>query len=371
MTLQRRAKHLKQWAVSSALPFWARYGVDKHGGFFEDLDLTGNPRAEIVRRFRVQARQVYVFAHASQLGWFDGKPIVNQGFEFMLSQGFERGGNPGFLHLLNADYSVKDSKRDFYDHAFYLLASLWVDKTTQHPRAEPTIRAILNFLDTELKSETGGWLESQPNTLPRRQNPHMHMFEASLIGFKLTGHDFWRQKADAIFELFKHYFYDPNTHTISEFFDEDWKLLQGVKGQTTEPGHAAEWVWLLGLYQRLTGRNTTDYANALYAGLLNSRDVFLNDEEDKAGHVRRATKRLWCQTELIKAHLAQTERGIESAKEMVAASIDGFIETYLNENGTWVDQIDENGHPCATTIPASTFYHIFCMIAEVDRVSRL
>jgi mannose-6-phosphate isomerase len=36
--------------------------------------------------------------------------------------------------------------------------------------------------------------------------------------------------------------------------------------------------------------------------------------------------------------------------------------------GGWYDQFDGEGRSLVDTIPASTFYHVLCAIAEADRV---
>lgn len=356
------ADALEQWLVERALPFWAENAVDDNGGWYEHLALDGTPN-DVIRRLRVQARQIYVYALADKQGWYDGTEIVENTFRFICEHGFEPDDAPGFIHLFNPDYSVNNPRRDLYDHAFYLLASLWAGE-------KKTERNIQDFLAT-LKSPRGGWSEGVPEKLPRRQNPHMHMFETSLHGFDISGDERWLNRAKDIFELFETHFFDHDHHIVREFFTQDWKIVDGDLGETSEPGHAAEWIWLLWMFEQRTGIDTSDYAEKLYTTILKNGDGFLNDQEDVSGKPRRDTKRLWVQTELIKAHLAQTERGVENSRERAAKIISEFRETYLQDNGTWVDQIDACGKPIATTIPTSTFYHIACMIYEAKRVAKL
>ena len=196
-------------------------------------------------------------------------------------------------------------------------------------------------------------------TAPRRQNPHMHLFEASLFLYGVTGHTKHLAFAKTVFKLFEKHFF--NAGTISEFFDADWTLASGPKGQSTEPGHAVEWIWLLGQFEKATGQNTLKFQSSLYARALFERGYFLNDEEDKSGEIRRETKRLWVQTEAIKAHLAMAEKQIPGARDMAAATIDALFPTYLTTDGLWNDQINACGTNVAQTIPVSTFYHILCM----------
>ena len=63
-------KIYQDWIVGKALPFWAEAGFDpQHDRFCERLDWDGRA-VEVPHRAMVQARQIYVFIHAAQLGWF-------------------------------------------------------------------------------------------------------------------------------------------------------------------------------------------------------------------------------------------------------------------------------------------------------------
>ncbi len=364
--LERQARIYKDWAIQAALPFWAERAIDERGGFYEDLDLSARPNVDAIRRVRVQTRQVYVYAQATHLGWYDGREVAQNAFEFMCEVGHEIDGAPGFIHRIKPDYSPQDSKRDFYDHAFYLLGCASLLRLGPHPKALKISQNISQLIN-DWQSPHGGWLEGNPASLPRRQNPHMHFLEASMALYTATSQPSHLTAAHKVIELFEAKFFDPNHHIIREFFTEDWQYSLGDLGETAEPGHAAEWVWLLSEYQKHSGRDMSASISKLYNGLIQA-DIFLNDEEDINGNVRRATKRLWVQTELVKAHIAQIERGYTPAQNHAVSALKALKDSYLNDDGTWVDQIDAQGKPCATTIPVSTFYHIFCMISELCRV---
>jgi len=364
--LSRQAARLETWVREAALPFWASQAQDLDGSWYEHLKLDKSPDAEAIRRLRVQARQVYVYALADRLGWYEGaRQVADSTFDFMISKGYQPDGKPGFIHLLNPDYSVNSDRRDLYDHAFYLLACANVGK-----RGDKIAKEIL-VLMKKWEAPGGGWIEGEPATLPRRQNPHMHLFEASMAYYELSGDKSWLTITAKVFEIFKNHIFDPKNHIVREFFNMDWSYSSGPEGDSAEPGHGVEWVWLLGQYQRLTGIDTSRYAQLLYDRAYRGQADFLNDEEDVLGNVRRDTKRLWIQTEVVKCHLAQAERGIVGSADMAAAAIEGLFQYYLNADGSWIDQIDNAGNPIAKTIPVSTFYHVICMAAEAKRISRL
>jgi len=363
---KKQAERLEAWTREAALPFWASQARDFDGGWYECLKLDRSPDAEAVRRLRVQARQVYVYALADRLGWYDqGRDVAETTFDFMVEKGYQPDGQPGFIHLLNPNCTVKDDRRDFYDHAFYLLACANIGA-----KGSAIAMDIMELIES-WRSPHGGWLEGIPAQLPRRQNPHMHLFEASMAYYELTHDRKWLELTSRIFELFKSHIFDPEHHVIREFFNHDWRYYKAPSGNSAEPGHAVEWVWLLGQFERLSGTDTSVYAAKLQNRALSGDVMFLNDEEDVTGVVRRATKRLWIQTEVVKCLVAQTERGVSGCDEMAAAVIEGLFQNYLNDDGSWNDQLDENLQPIATTIPVSTFYHVMCMAAESVRVSQL
>ena len=359
--LTQSSARLKDWCALRALPYWVQHAQRNDDSWVEHLYLDGFPDLAAERRWRVLARQVYVYAKASSLGWYDGREIAVSTYTKMKAV--------GYVHRVGPDGNITNPKRDLYDHAFYILAASSLYGLTKDESYLQDADDLLQWIETALAHPNGGWKESDQVGVdaPRRQNPHMHLFEASLFLHGLTHDPKHLGFAKRVFELFEAHFYDAGT--ISEFFAADWSLEAGAKGQTAEPGHAVEWIWLLGQYHKATGVDVKRYQSALYRKAQTGRSWFLNDEEDKSGAVRRETKRLWVQTEVIKAHLAMAEAGTEGARDMAAATIDELFLTYLTEDGLWDDQINACGANIAATIPVSTFYHILCMASEAGRIS--
>ena len=361
--LQKSAARLRQWCVSQALPIWASRAQKKDGSWVEHLHLDGTADTAAERRWRVLARQVYVYAKASSLDWFDGQKVAISTYEKMKSV--------GYVHRVSPLGEITNPMRDLYDHAFYILAASSLYALTNEQAYLDDAESLLRWVDTALVHPSGGWKETNQVdiTAPRRQNPHMHLLEASLFLYGVTQDPKHLRYAEQVYQLFESRFFDGGT--IGEFFDAGWTLATGNQGQTAEPGHALEWVWLLGQYGKATLADVSRYQSTLYARALHNRGWFLNDEEDKAGNIRRETKRLWVQTEVIKAHLAMAECRTSGSREMAAATIDALFPTYLTPDGMWNDQINRCGANIAQTIPVSTFYHILCMAAESERVAEL
>ena len=374
--LKKQSERLQTWLRHKALPLWEKVAIDENGGWYESLDLASEPHTDSVRRLRVQARQIYVYSLAQKMGWHKAESLINRSVDFLIKYGFEPDSNPGFIHRLGPNYDITDGRRDFYDHAFFLLASGWAYYAVGNLKALTLISKTTDFIEGELSSPEKGWLEAKPHKGPRRQNPHMHFLEASMALYDMSGDRKWMDYAHHVFNLFKAHFFDDSHHIIREYFKEDWSPLNTPKGQSVEPGHAAEWVWLLKRYEERSGIDTSDYAQKLYDRICDTSTTFLNDEEQIDGTPIRTTKRLWVQTEFIKAHLAQANRYPKTVKAMAAQNkaadtINALLDTYLRENGTWIDQTDKSGRPVSKTVPTSTFYHIICMIDEVYAGTKL
>ena len=356
--------------VDDALPLWHRSGQDESGAFIERLLVDGKPDLLAPRRVRVQARQIYCFAKAAQLGWYpQGVDVARRGLAYMLAKAKSPDGKPGFVHVLAPDGHVLDPLRDTYDHAFILLALATVYQLDRDVKVLAEIDSLVNFIDRQLCSPDGGYVEGIPTSLPRRQNPHMHLLEAFIAAFDATHDPAFQRRAGDIFGLFVSNLFDAKTGVLGEYFEQDWSRIEPV---SVEPGHQAEWVWLLKQFERITGCPTGKYRAVLLESAPRYRDATgcLIDEGDVAGNVVKSTRRLWPQTEIIKAWLAQAESGVAGAADEARAALARLDKHYLQHpvKGGWYDQFDAEGNSLVDTIPASSFYHILCAVAEADRV---
>src|ERR1700716_815661 len=246
---------LKSLMIEHSLPLWSGEGWDPvAGGFIEKLDIEGRADRAAPRRVRVQARQIYSFAKAAQMGWYpEGREIAIKGLDYLLAKAKSPDGRPGFIHLLGRDGSTLNATRDTYDHAFVLLALSTVYQLSKDAQVRDEIESLLAFIDSDLRSPHGGFLEGIPATMPRRQNPQMHMFEALIATFDATGDSVFQNRAAELYALFVANLYDPQRGVLGEYFEEDWSKIEPV---SVEPGHQAEWVWLLKGFERLPGRPT-------------------------------------------------------------------------------------------------------------------
>lgn len=363
---------LKARMIDHALPLWSGEGWDRTtGGFIDRLGPDGRADRQAPRRTMVQARQIYCFAKAAQMGWYpQGREIALKGLDYLLTKAKSPDGKPGFVHVLTPEGTVLKPLRDTYDHAFVLLALATVYALDQDAQIRAEIDSLCLFLDTQLRSPNGGFLEGLPPSMPRRQNPQMHLFEAMIAAFDATHDNVFQNRAGDFFALFLANLYDKQKQLLGEYFEEDWSRIEPV---SIEPGHQAEWAWLLKGFERITGCPTGRFRGELLASALRYRDEAtgcLVDEGDTAGNVRRDTRRLWPQTEMAKAWIAQAESGEAGAADEARMALARLERHYLSHPvaGGWHDQFDREGNSLVDTIPASSFYHVLCAVTEAEQV---
>jgi mannose/cellobiose epimerase-like protein (N-acyl-D-glucosamine 2-epimerase family) len=369
------ASRIRAWLVDKALPLWAGAGVDPRGGFAEALDLAGEPLVTAPKRVRVQARQIYVYSHAALLGlWPDGARLARAGWDFVRRHAWLEGG--GVAHLLGPDGFILDRKRDTYDQAFMLLALGWLCRAAPDPALMSALYELADSIERNLRHPIEGYREDDAGGLPRRQNPHMHLFEAFLSAHAATGDPRFLERAGDIYGLFQRRFFDADRSALIEHFTDDLVPVPGDMGTFIEPGHHFEWAWLLQEFGRLAGQDMGAQARALYDFAARhgreSKTGLAYDEVWIGGGVKKASKRCWPQTEALKAEIALADIEGRKPGPEAAAILDLIFRYYLDGAiaGGWNDVVDATNRPLSTTIPASTLYHLFLAFAEYLRVAK-
>jgi mannose-6-phosphate isomerase len=360
---------LRDYFVAIVLPFWATAAFDEEAGqFMEGLQPDGSPDPSGIVRIRTAARQIYVFAHASLLGVAPEGALAKaeRGFANLRKAAWIDGDKPGFARAIHyPTATVTDPERDLYDHTCVLLALAWLFKATGKREYSSHIEETIAAMDITFAAPHGGWAEDSIGSLPRRQNPHMHYFEACLALWETGCGERYAARAEELFGLFLARFFDHAAGILYENFGPAWQVADSYKSDRFEAGHMAEWVWLVHRYQSLSGGSYTGIAANLLDGALrigkDADSVFLVDEATIDGRPLKKSRRLWPQAELLKAYVVQG-RAAEAD-----ALIDALFDTYLAKTpaGTWRDCFDLDGRSIAPSVPASSLYHLWSAVAEL------
>ena len=370
------ADRVRAWTFDQALPFWSAHGLDlERGGYVESLNMDGTRSSADYKRVRVLCRQIYVFSHASIMGWSAGTELARHGFQFLITHGW-LGDTRGWARTLNADGTIRDATADLYDNAFALFALSWYYRASGDPAAQVWAMQTVKFITDHLRHPTGiGFMHWKPLTGHRQQNPHMHLLEACLASFEAMPDERTAKVSVEIAGLFQSHFFDADSRTLGEFFDDDWSRAKNLDGQMIEPGHQFEWAWILVNLKRLLGLDLADHARAL-VGFgeefgINTATKATYDGVWDTGRLRDGKSRVWPNTERIKAAVAMYELDGKNPALVFDQSAGLLLDRYLamTPQGCWVDQLDEAGSAISKTIPSSTLYHIFLAFSELLRVS--
>jgi mannose-6-phosphate isomerase len=377
MTVPQASEKFKRWFVDDALPLWAAQGYDHgRGGFYEALNFDGSPSENRPRRVRAQARQIHTFSQAGMRGWHkDAEALAAKGFEYFLEKACPEDGARGCVHLIGDNGEVIDDKRDLYDQAFLLLACASRWQAAKDDRALVLAGRTIEFLDRELASPYGGWHESDARELPRRQNPHMHLFEAFMALYAATKSESYLEYSRYVFELFQSSFLETDGDFIYEYFSEKLSPADDDLGKTIEPGHMMEWIWLIKKYEVLSQKpapidGLKIFQKAQKTGA-DPKSSFLVDRLVEGETPELKSRRLWPQTEYIKACIALAKNGAPQLANTASEIIENLFTTYLaaDAKGTWIDQFDGLGAPMAKDVPASILYHLLEAVAETETLN--
>ncbi|WP_305615582.1 AGE family epimerase/isomerase [Novosphingobium sp.] len=362
---------LRAWLVGPAASLWLDRSVDRHGGgFFDQLSFHDARNACDFKRLRVCARQIFVFAEMA--GWHvpDARAVVFHGLDYLFTR--LRHPHGGFVRSTTLAGVPLDETRDLYDHAFVVFALAAAYRLTGDSTLIDEAREVLQLIAGEMSHSAGGYLESLPPVLPRRQNPHMHLLEACLAWVPLVRDPIFFLAARDLINLFEKHFYDSNNGALFEFFGDGWQLLAAPDRPTFEPGHHFEWIWLLGEARRLgitvesTDGIPTALAETVRASGFGAVGLPFGALQIPAAGppvVSDATCRIWVVTEWLRACLVQPDSGVGPAGPAMA-----WLQRYLDVpvQGLWHERCDastgrfENG-----PVPASSLYHIVSGLGPV------
>ena len=370
---------VENWMFREAVPRWVECCVDPDfGGPVESFSLDGKTRSsEDFRRTRVTARQIYVMSHAALLGASGARQVAENLFDYLVERVWQ-GPAFGWVRKLTVQGGVLDPTPDLYDYAFCLFGLGWYHKLTGDRAALELAFETYDNLTRRFRHPSGlGFHNQLPITLPRQQNPHMHLMEAALVLADTSGDSLYSQLADELADVFCNHFFQSDSGLLPEFFDDELKPLTDPALNRVEPGHQFEWAWILTRHQMQSGRDHSRIVRTLVEGAerfgVSPENGFTYNAVGLDEAPLDRGSRTWPNTERIKGWLALHELAGDSPWGSVGAACDTLFEWHLGPTapeGMWIDAFNADGKPTAATIPSSTLYHIFLAFAEILRVAQ-
>lgn len=382
--------------TGSFVPFvrrWLELALDEaHGGVFDRLDMDGQPVADDPKTTLVQARIVFTLAH---LHLATGDPrlldAARDVYRFLDSRLRDEDG--GYRYSVAPDGSPladpASRLRRSYDQSFVLLALATLRKAAPDAVDAARTDECWRFISRRLTDPSDGslWEDdamasagARPGDL-RAQNPHMHMLEALLQAFEMTGERVWLDRARVMLDLARRHFIDPQTGAVREFVGHDLAPLAGVEGERREPGHQYEWAWLLHRFADLSGdEDVRKLALPMVAfaerhGLRSTGPVagVPFDALGADGGVAEETHLLWPLTEAGKLsaalYLATGDEAHAARARNLAAIMFARYFAPAGRTGrpVWFNRLDGEGRPVWAQALSRLLYHVAIFVTEGAR----
>ncbi len=364
------ARELVGRFTGGTLPLFFERGRTASGFLVERLNADGAPVESGFHRVMLLGRQLHTYSiwgrrlqHAGY--WAMAGDLVDQ-----LSGPFRDMDGGGWFARIDPEGKPSDTDKDLYAHAFVLFGlGSWI--AAGGDMQAPHVRDLLDeghrMMTDAFQRPDGSFSEC----LDRggrdlagervEQNPHMHLLEACLLLLETTGEARWRALAEDVLALFEKGFYRPDPPVLFEHLRRDL-TPDPFKGRSVEPGHHAEWAWLLTCASTLLARDDLHHSAEilLEAAIVrgwNASDGGLVDEIDaENSEILAPTRRLWPTLELAKA-LAGREKPVEGIGQSQVLS--HLLDHRLSADGTWSERLGVDALTIADpTMPASSLYHL-------------
>jgi len=369
---------LRAHLTAELLPLWEQNGLDRtRGGYWNRLGPELRPMPDGHKRLLVHARQIYAFTRGAELGAGSAaSAAAAHGLEFLL-QHFWDARNGGWFTTTDDGGAPLDRRKDLYCHAFAIFALATHHRASGDPESLRLACETLELVRDRLRDRrAGGFFESASDDwqaavdAPRRQNPHMHLVEALLALDPVAPAMGAREEARTLVELLATRWIDARTGALGEHFDPTWRPLEGEPGRCVEPGHHFEWVWLL---DRIAATDASAGAAGLADRLLQfarrfgvDADGGVLDQLDRDGGSAAFTKRLWAQTERVKALAARVRASgdAELRGELEAGLRYCFARHVDAKTGGWHEQLARDGRVVSEAQNATSVYHVVFALGE-------
>ena len=370
-----QSTRIADYLRTGLLPLWAERGWDRErGGCHEQLEPDRSPSPLGYRRLTVAGRQLYVFSEAARLGYAGAHAAHAHRIYEHLAKHFWDRDHGGWYFKIDLAGAPFDRTKDLYGQAFAMFGLAHYYASFGRREALELARETNRLVKRHLALPAGWFAAAAAEdwTVTEReleQNPHMHLLEAYVALDKATGEIGFQEDAAAVVELFHRQLYDAVSGVLGEFFDAAGRP-EAARGHLVEPGHHFEWCWLLQEGATLWREAASaEAARALFEwaeryGVDRERGG-VYDALDRAGAVVRDSKRLWPQTERIKAHAMRLRREPRAGgAAALAAQVEFLFEHYLAADGGWHERLDRTLAPIAAVLPATSCYHIFIGLTE-------
>lgn len=372
------------WFWASFLPSWVEHARAPAGfGFYDVLDEHAQPIDPHRRTLLAQARLLFTFSHLALLSENPAYHAAARTAYHAVAKFRKPDGTYCRARSIQGGKTADpaDELAYSYDQSFVILGLATWGRLHPEESVESELQSCWSALENQLTDhKTGLLLEHNGLTDPaaadapyRAQNPHMHLYEAALQAFEMTGKPVWLARAKQMRAKGLEYFFDRGSGTMIEFLAPDLTVLTGRAGQRREIGHQCEWAWLL-LREAELGRDQS--VCAIAAQLLAFADQYGFATEgvmqgaafdavaaDTSWHEARFL--LWPQTEAIKTYAIRKDEADFAQKGRDLALL--IFRRYFAGRAAFANQLDAQGQALWPDALSRLHYHLVLALTEGGR----
>lgn len=331
-------------------------------------------------------RFVHCFAVARMLGTDHSQSDEQagegaaDGVEWLLTSFIDPRG--GFIDALTIDGASATENRSAYGHAFALLAGATATRAGI-PRGRELFDRALDEIDTLFWDQDAGAAVDEidqyghPTSDYRGQNANMHLTEAYLAAFELTGEAELLRRARGLAERFVVAGAAPREWRVPEHYDRDWQVdedfgreqpLDQFRPFGVMPGHGLEWARLIiniGAHDP-TFTRAEEAARGLFARAVQDgwdpEHGGFSYTTDFRGEVVHPARMHWVIAEALGAAVWLARTTGESEYVDWYGRFWEWTEQHVidREGGSWWHELDRANRPAFDTWPGKPdFYHAY------------
>jgi len=348
------------------LSFWINNTIDAvKGGFIGEIDGNNITQYDAEKGAVLNARILWTFSAAYN---FIKNPdylrVAERAYSYIV-QNFWDTQNGGLFWSLNADGSVKNSRKQAYVQGFgiygfseYYRASGVKDSLDYAIKLYSLIEA--NFKD----EQAGGYIEALTNDWqkmddmrlsekdanePKSMNTHLHIIEPYTNLYRVWPDGNLKSSIRQLIMVFKDRIIDSSTSHFNLFFEKDWT----IKSDIDSYGHDIEGAWLLNeaaleindqhLMDQLKELSLQMVDVTLHEGLDSDGGIFYEKEDNHLD----TDKHWWPQAEALVGLIDAYQNTLDKTYLDHAFNTWSFIKTSIvdQEKGEWFWKVSANGEP--------------------------
>ncbi|MDG1530467.1 MAG: AGE family epimerase/isomerase [Paracoccaceae bacterium] len=357
-------------------PDWLETIQDGDHGVFDALDVNGHADTQAGKSVLAQARTLFTVSHIALLSGDPAHVIAaRKQAEFLKlfckSRGLyrcvaTREGNP-------TGRSEDEAARS-YDQTFVILGLVTWNAVSPSEKTLNLIEECWEAITTTLTDTKSGLLLNDDlgtNLIPA-QNPHMHLYEACLQGYRMTSDAVWLDRAKDFRAKGVRHFMDQKSGSIAEFITPELQPLAGAEGMRREVGHQCEWAWLM-LEEADLAKNPALKTTAARLMAFANKSGFAEnglfegaafDAVSTDNSVVENSFLLWPQTEAIKIFAVQHTMGDAQVGERARNLMCLMFDQWFEQRPSYVNRLNLEGQTLWAEALTRLMYHVVLAMTE-------